>query len=140
MFDERERIKKEVTDSYLPKIQSIIAPGGIEARAKGGNIKAGTPYLVGEEGPELRVFASGGSIVSNPKTKEIMQKRYNNITSRKRGRGGVNIQTLSTITNQLPPPEVKVPSGPATEVPNISSVNMADPYRQLTPMLYGITV
>jgi len=28
----------------------------------------------------------------------------------------------------------------ATEVPEISSVNMADPYRKLTPMLYGITV
>ena len=58
----------------------------VEARAKGGNKKAGTTYIVGEEGQELRVFASGGSIVSNPKTKEIMQKRYNKVSSRKRGR------------------------------------------------------
>lgn len=134
--DERMRIEKEVRASYLPKIQSIIAPGGIEARAMGGPVSAGTPYLVGERGPEIFSPNIDGSVVNNMRTEKI----YEMITSKKRGRGGVNIQTLPTITNQLPPPEVKVPSGPATEVPNISSVNMADPYRQLTPMLYGITV
>jgi hypothetical protein len=133
---ERLRVKKEVEESYSPKIQSIIAPGGIEARAVGGPVSAGTPYLVGERGPEIFSPNIDGSVVNNMRTEKI----YEMITSKKRGRGGVNIQTLPTITNQLPPPEVKVPSGPATEVPNISSVNMADPYRQLTPMLYGITV
>jgi len=144
----KSEAEKEIRDKYSEKISQIVPINfetnttQVEARAKGGNIKAGTPYLVGEEGPELRVFASGGSIVSNPKTKEIMQKRYNNITSRKRGRGGVNITTLPTIANQLPPPEMPdmgVGEG-ATEVPDISSVNMSNPYRQLTPMLYGITV
>ena len=144
----KSEAEKEIREKYSEKISKIVPidfetnTTKVEARAKGGNIKAGTPYLVGEEGPELRVFASGGSIVSNPKTKEIMQKRYNNITSRKRGRGGVNITTLPTIANQLPPPEMPdmgVGEG-ATEVPEISSVNMSNPYRQLTPMLYGITV
>jgi len=138
MFDERERIKKEVTDSYLPKIQSIMGSGGIEARAMGGPVSAGTPYLVGENGPEIFSPNIDGSVVNNMRTEKI----YEMITSKKRGRGGVNIQTLPTITNQLPPPEMQnmgVGDG-ATEVPNISSVNMADPYRQLTPMLYGITV
>ena len=130
------KVKEEVKDSYLPKIQSIMGSGGIEARAMGGPVSAGTPYLVGERGPEIFSPNIDGSVVNNMRTEKI----YEMITSKKRGRGGVNIQTLPTITNQLPPPEVKVPSGPATEVPNISSVNMADPYRQLTPMLYGITV
>ena len=144
----KSEAEKEIRSKYSEKISNIVPidfetnTTQVEARAKGGNIKAGTPYLVGEEGPELRVFASGGNIVSNPKTKEIMQKTYNNITSRKRGRGGVNITTLPTISNQLPPPEMPnmgVGEG-ATEVPEISSVNMSNPYRQLTPMLYGITV
>ena len=133
---ERLRVKKEVEESYSPKIQDIIGSGEIEARAMGGPVSAGTPYLVGERGPEIFSPNIDGSVVNNMRTEKI----YEMITSKKRGRGGVNIQTLPTITNQLPPPEVKVPSGPATEVPNISSVNMADPYRQLTPMLYGITV
>jgi len=134
----RLKVKKEVEESYLPKIQSIIAPGGIEARAMGGPVSAGTPYLVGENGPEIFSPNIDGSVVNNMRTEKI----YEMITSKKRGRGGVNIQTLPTITNQLPPPEMPnmgVGDG-ATEVPNISSVNMADPYRQLTPMLYGITV
>ena len=113
-----------------------MGSGEMEARAMGGPVSAGTPYLVGERGPEIFSPNIDGSVVNNMRTEKI----YEMITSKKRGRGGVNIQTLPTITNQLPPPEVKVPSGPATEVPNISSVNMADPYRQLTPMLYGITV
>ena len=41
---------------------------------------------------------------------------------------------------ELPPPEIPVPSGPASEVPDISSINIADPYRILSPSLYGITV
>lgn len=130
------KVKKEVEESYIPKIQSIMGSGEIEARAMGGPVSAGTPYLVGERGPEIFSPNIDGSVVNNMRTEKI----YEMITSKKRGRGGVNIQTLPTITNQLPPPEVKVPSGPATEVPDISSVNMADPYRQLTPMLYGITV
>jgi len=134
----RARVTKEVKESYIPKIQSIMGSGGIEARAMGGPVSAGTPYLVGENGPEIFSPNIDGSVVNNMRTEKI----YEMITSKKRGRGGVNIQTLPTITNQLPPPEMPnmgVGDG-ATEVPNISSVNMADPYRQLTPMLYGITV
>ena len=58
------------------------------------------------------------------------------------GEGNINMMNLSPITNQMPPPEMPdmgVGEG-ATEVPEIASVNMANPYRQLTPMLYGITV
>jgi len=39
--------------------------GGIQHRAAGGPVSGGTPYMVGERGPELFVPSSGGRIVSN---------------------------------------------------------------------------
>ena len=140
----KSEAEKEIRNTYSEKISQIVPINyEVEARAKGGNIKAGTPYLVGEEGPELRVFASGGSIVSNPKTREIMQKTYSNMTSRKRGRGGLNISTLPMQTNVVPPPppiqDMGVGEG-ATEVPDISSIDFTNPYRELSAMHLGITV
>lgn len=41
------------------------------ARANGGPIEPGKAYLVGERGPELRTFASAGSIVSNDKLRGL---------------------------------------------------------------------
>jgi hypothetical protein len=140
----KSEAEKEIRTKYSDKISKIVPidfkidTTKVEARAKGGTVSAGTPYLVGERGPELFSPNIDGSIVNNMRTEKI----YNMITSRKRGRGGVNITTLPTIANQLPPPEMPdmgVGEG-ATEVPEIASVNMSNPYRQLTPMLYGITV
>lgn len=37
----------------------------IEQREKGGEVLPGVPYIVGEKGPELRVFDSPGSIIPN---------------------------------------------------------------------------
>lgn len=57
--------------SYVPpSIRKASAaasggPGGVQKRAAGGSIMKGVPYLVGEEGPEIRVFDQGGSIVAN---------------------------------------------------------------------------
>lgn len=130
------KVKAEVEESYIPKIQSIISPGEIEGRAMGGPVTAKTPYLVGESGPEIFTPNVDGSVINNMKTEKI----YQMISSRRKSRGGINMINLPPITNQMPPPEIPVPQGPATEVPDISSVNMADPYRQITPMLYGITV
>lgn len=140
----KSEAEKEIREKYSEKISQIVPidfetnTTKVEARAMGGPVSAGTPYLVGEGGPELFSPNIDGSIVNNMRTEKI----YQMITSRKRGRGGVNITTLPTIANQLPPPEMPnmgVGEG-ATEVPEISSVNMSNPYRQLTPMLYGITV
>ena len=105
-------------------------------RAMGGPVTSGKPYLVGERGPEIFAPNVDGSVINNMRTEKI----YQMISSKRKGRGGINMITLPPITNQMPPPEIPVPQGPATEVPDISSVNMADPYRQITPMLYGITV
>ena len=140
----KSEAEKEIREKYSEKISQIVPidfetnTTEVEARAKGGPVKAGKTYLVGEEGPELVKFSENGQVINNMQTEKI----YQMITSRKRGRGGVNITTLPTIANQLPPPEMPnmgVGEG-ATEVPEISSVNMSNPYRQLTPMLYGITV
>ena len=127
--------KLKITQEYEAKIPSIMGTD-IEARAKGGPVAAGRPYLVGERGPELFMPNIGGTVVNNQRTEKI----YQMISSRRKGRGGVNIVNLPPITNQMPPPEIPLPAQQATDVPEISSTNMADPYRQLSPLLYGITV
>ena len=134
---ERKKVDMEVRENYREKVQNIvpITPTKIEARRMGGPVTAGRPYLVGESGPELFAPNINGSVINNMKTEKIYQ-----MISSDMGEGGINMIELPPITNQLPPPEISVPSGPATEVPEVSSVNLADPYRQLTPMLYGITV
>ena len=116
--------QKSLSEEFLRRV-------GVEQRYKGGPVMAGKPYLVGELGPELFVSRTDGQIVNSEKTYELISSNVG---------GGINMIELPPITNQLPPPEIPVPSGPATEVPEVSSVNLADPYRQLTPMLYGITV
>ena len=131
----RDAAEKEIRAKYAERITQIV-PLNIEARAKGGPVAAGRPYLVGERGPELFMPNIGGTVVNNQKTERI----YQMISSRRKGRGGVNIVNLPPITNQMPPPELPSMGDQATDVPSISSVNMADPYRQLSPMLYGITV
>jgi hypothetical protein len=108
---------------------------GVEPREMGGPITAGKPYLVGEGGPELVVPKISGTVINNMKTEKIYQMISSDI-----GEGKINMMELPPITNQLPPPEIPVPSGPASEVPDISSINIADPYRILSPSLYGITV
>ena len=140
---EAERgIRAEYGDKISQLVPEVNINSGetappVAARKMGGPIKAGKPYLVGETGPELVVPNIGGQVVTSERTEKI----YKNLTSRKRGRGGVNIQSLPPITSQLPPPQVDVPSaGEATEVPDIPSVNSGDRYRQVSPSVYGIMV
>ena len=135
--ENKSAAEKEIRAKYAEKITQIV-PLNIEAREKGGPVAAGKPYLVGEGGPELFSPNINGSIVNNMRTEKI----YQMISSGRRGRGGINMINFPPITNQLPPPPLPNMSGGGeeTEVPDISSTNMADPYRQLSPMLYGITV
>ena len=51
-------------------IEAILPPGG--ARAEGGPVDAGQSYLVGENGPELFVPSSGGSIVPNARPSIVL--------------------------------------------------------------------
>lgn len=43
----------------------LFGGGGVPGRASGGPVSAGSPYMVGERGPELFVPRSSGSIVPN---------------------------------------------------------------------------
>jgi len=122
---------------YIP-----LDMNALKRRKSGGPVKAGTPYLVGDQlgmkTAEIFIPNVDGNIISNEKTNKIVEI----IRSKKRGRGGVNITTLPMQMNELPPPEVKIPGGMnATDVPDISSVNMADPYRNMVSRnILGITV
>jgi hypothetical protein len=57
--------------SAIPNFFDWVISGvkGTEAKALGGAVQAGQPYLVGEEGPEVMVPNQSGNIVSNPATK-----------------------------------------------------------------------
>jgi hypothetical protein len=137
-FEESEKTEYAAETEKIRSKYNETVPGMLEfqARAMGGPTTAGKIYEVGEKGRELFAPNVDGSVINNMRTEKI----YQMISSGRKGRGGIDMITLSPITNQMPPPEIPVPQGPATEVPDISSVNMADPYRQITPMLYGITV
>ena len=104
-------------------------------REMGGPVTAGQSYLVGEGGPEIFSPNINGSIVNNMRTEKIVQTLKSDM-----GEGNISMIELPPITNEMAPPEVPVPKGEATEVPNFPSANMADPYRILSPRIYGITV
>jgi len=108
----------------------------IQARKMGGPVTAGRPYLVGENGPELMVPNIDGTVINNMKTEKI----YQTISSRRKGRGGINMVNLPPITNKLPPPELPSMGDQATDVPDIASANPADRYRQMSSSIYGIMV
>ncbi|MCU4118871.1 phage tail tape measure protein [Variovorax sp. N23] len=44
---------------------ALISLGGLDKRAAGGPVSSGTPYLVGEKGPEVFVPGASGGIVPN---------------------------------------------------------------------------
>jgi len=131
-----DKLRNEAESKVRAQFEGNIS-GILEQRQMGGPVTSKTPYLVGERGPEIFMPNINGSVVNNYRTEKI----YQMISSGGRGRGKINFVNLPPITNQLPPPELpNMSGGEETEVPDISSTNMADPYRQLGPMLYGITV
>jgi hypothetical protein len=55
--------------------QGFLMEGpGFTPRANGGPVTSGTPYMVGERGPELFVPSSSGSVISNHKMRTAMQR------------------------------------------------------------------
>ena len=125
---ERQKIKLQ----YSVQIPGIIS--GIEPRAMGGPVTAGQPYLVGEGGPELMIPNIDGTVINNMKTEKI----YQMIASGKKSR--TRIVELPPQTIEGPKPEIKLPQGPATKAPKISSSNALDGYRSVTSEIYGIMV
>jgi hypothetical protein len=66
--------------------------------------------------------------------------KQNDLTPKKRSSSSPNIIPINMPTVRGKMPQIQMPQVPQTEVPAISSVNMANPYMQLTPSLYGIFV
>ena len=103
-------------------------------RAMGGPVTAGKRYLVGEGGPEIFAPNVDGSVINNMKTEKI----YQMLASGKKGR--TRIVELPPQTIEGPKPEIKMPRGPATKAPKISSSNSLDGYRSVSSGIYGIMV
>lgn len=64
----------EKAGSLIPDwIKNRISGGGekVEARASGGPIRSGSPYLVGEEGPEIVTPAHAGNVMPNWATRML---------------------------------------------------------------------
>ena len=99
----------------------------------GGPVIAGNTYLVGEKGPELVKFSENGQVINNMQTENI-----SNDCMGKKGR--TRIVELPPQTIEGPKPEIKLPQGPATKAPKISSSNSLDGYRSVTSEIYGIMV
>jgi hypothetical protein len=55
----------------------------LNARAKGGPVKAGKPYLVGEEGPEIVVPKEDGEVIPNDKLRKKSRKALRKMLSKR---------------------------------------------------------
>lgn len=63
-------VVKRITGFISDAVSGVLSPastGGLTGKAIGGPVQAGSPYMVGERGPELFVPSRTGSIVSNDK-------------------------------------------------------------------------
>lgn len=72
-----------ITTNYLNNTYGSGGPGyepppNVPARARGGPVSGGMPYLVGENGPELFVPNAGGTVVNNYNTSNIVNATYGN--------------------------------------------------------------
>ena len=154
--DNAERFKKILEDfnNFLDK----------EARKKNMNIGGG----YGRRKPESsKIMMNGSNMTSNmtsnvsninvalnpqinsgptafgqagviKKSQGLKEKTYRTISTKPAPKSSFVPITLPPIKSK--PPEISTPTRTATDVPNISSVNIANPYMQLTPELYGIFV
>jgi phage-related minor tail protein len=61
----------------------LLGLGGgtsLPGRASGGPVSANSPYLVGEQGPELFIPRSGGTIIPNGQTMSALGSSSANVT------------------------------------------------------------
>ncbi len=59
------QISRQLLQVGVNSILNNFMPGLFPMRAKGGPVKGGSPYIVGEKGPELFVPGSSGNVVPN---------------------------------------------------------------------------
>jgi len=65
--------KALIQQFFTGPILGLFGLGPMAGRAKGGPVSAGTPYIVGEEGPELFVPNASGTIIPNGKGNQMGQ-------------------------------------------------------------------
>ena len=89
-----------------------------------------------------RLIAGGGTGGGNRSAARFAPKapKVTNISMTPSSGGGMIFQPMVLPTQRSKPPQIPEMKGPATEAPNISSGNPANPYMMLTPELYGIMV
>ena len=88
----REQIRIETSNEFESKIPSIL-----EGRKMGGVVNSGTPYLVGENGPEIFAPNVNGSVINNMKTEKIYQMISK---KKKRSSPSINMMELPAIVNR----------------------------------------
>lgn len=77
---------------------------------------------------------NGSAAKLTPKTPKVTNV---NIVAQSGG-GGMTFLPMVLPTQKSKPPQIPQMQSPATEAPNISSVNPGNPFMMLTPELYGI--
>jgi hypothetical protein len=75
-------IARQIAATFGDTVWTALSiPGGIwdaiQGRAAGGPVDAGKPYFVGEQGMELFVPDSNGTIIPNNQTSNIVNNNYN---------------------------------------------------------------
>jgi hypothetical protein len=73
----------EATGLAVPRKDKEKFSQTVAARAKGGPVKAGKPYLVGEEGPEIVVPDEDGEVLPNEKLRKKSRKELQKMLSKR---------------------------------------------------------
>lgn len=83
---------------------ALISSGGPPAKARGGPVGTGKPYLVGEKGPELIIPNRDGYVLTHEQTKEALADAPAKMISDLWGRndGGSARQSLASVLGKLP--------------------------------------
>ena len=63
----------------------IVGAEPVEGKAKGGPVRAGQPYLIGEQGAELFVPSQDGQILSNSRTNTLLASSSENASNQRGG-------------------------------------------------------
>lgn len=82
----------KVADKVGGFVASATSVFSIEGRAVGGPVSANTPYIVGEEGPELMIPSSSGTIIPNHKMggQQVINMNF---------AAGTDMETVSALKN-----------------------------------------
>lgn len=105
-------IMSQMQELFQGLIGGLLNPGGggssgknasgalpfIKARAEGGPVMAGMPYLVGEQGPELILPQVSGHVYNNSETNSLLKAIHSSKASSSQSEGGE-----TTVTNVAQP-------------------------------------